>query len=298
MATRYLFYSHDGYGLGHVRRNSLIARAVLDTDPAAQVSLVTGLDVRPRWLRQGAAGPRAPRPADAQGDGRVLPPREAFLRGRPAAARAHLRDARRGRAARRRGRRPPPLRNGRRAPHRPRRWRGDAGPRWCSACGTSSTSRRSSARRCEDSAGRTSRTSTTRSSSTVTRHFVDHEAEYGLRLPLHYCGWVVGTTRAEPSGAATCSSSPPAAVATEPPSSSMGAQLLAHRTDLVGLFAPGPYAGADAMRRLGQLVPGRARVVSPLDACGQVVLARGARSCAWRATTPPSRHWRRGNVRS
>ena len=30
---RYLFYSHDGYGLGHVRRNSLIARAVLKADP-------------------------------------------------------------------------------------------------------------------------------------------------------------------------------------------------------------------------------------------------------------------------
>ena len=54
MVGRYLFYSHDGYGLGHVRRNSLIARAVLATDPAAQVSLVTGIEVRPRWLRQAA----------------------------------------------------------------------------------------------------------------------------------------------------------------------------------------------------------------------------------------------------
>src|SRR5688500_6951935 len=54
VVARYLFYSHDGYGLGHVRRNSLIARAVLDLDPAAEVSLVTGLDVRPRWLRQAA----------------------------------------------------------------------------------------------------------------------------------------------------------------------------------------------------------------------------------------------------
>src|SRR4029079_9750042 len=49
-----LFIAHDGYGLGHVRRNSLIARAVLDTDPTAEVTLVTGLDVRPRWLRQAA----------------------------------------------------------------------------------------------------------------------------------------------------------------------------------------------------------------------------------------------------
>src|SRR5690242_16136760 len=54
LVGRYLFYSHDGYGLGHVRRNSVIARAVLATDPAAQVSLVTGIEVRPRWLRQAA----------------------------------------------------------------------------------------------------------------------------------------------------------------------------------------------------------------------------------------------------
>ena len=52
VATRYLFYSHDGYGLGHVRRNSLTAQAVLDRDPAAHVSLVTGIDARPRWLRE------------------------------------------------------------------------------------------------------------------------------------------------------------------------------------------------------------------------------------------------------
>ena len=50
MATRYLFYSHDGYGLGHARRNSLIGRAVLDADPTARVTLVTGLRVRPPWL--------------------------------------------------------------------------------------------------------------------------------------------------------------------------------------------------------------------------------------------------------
>ncbi|NUS51480.1 MAG: hypothetical protein HOQ22_10625, partial [Nocardioidaceae bacterium] len=50
--SHYLFYSHDGYGLGHVRRNSLIAQAVLDEDPDARVSLVTGLAVRPRWLTE------------------------------------------------------------------------------------------------------------------------------------------------------------------------------------------------------------------------------------------------------
>jgi predicted glycosyltransferase len=45
-----LFYSHDGYGLGHVRRNSLIADALLEADPTNEVTIVTGLARRPRWL--------------------------------------------------------------------------------------------------------------------------------------------------------------------------------------------------------------------------------------------------------
>jgi predicted glycosyltransferase len=48
--SRYLFSSHDGYGLGHVRRNSLIAAAIVARDPEAEIVLVTGLAVRPRWL--------------------------------------------------------------------------------------------------------------------------------------------------------------------------------------------------------------------------------------------------------
>ncbi len=47
---RYLFSSHDGFGLGHTRRNSLIAHALLDADPTATVTLVTGLDVAHPWL--------------------------------------------------------------------------------------------------------------------------------------------------------------------------------------------------------------------------------------------------------
>ena len=47
---RYLFSSHDGFGLGHTRRNALVARAVLAEDPGAEVTLVTGLPVRPGWL--------------------------------------------------------------------------------------------------------------------------------------------------------------------------------------------------------------------------------------------------------
>ena len=47
--ARYLFFSHDGFGLGHVRRNTLVARALLARDPDAEVTIVTGLAVRPTW---------------------------------------------------------------------------------------------------------------------------------------------------------------------------------------------------------------------------------------------------------
>lgn len=49
--SRFLFSSHDGYGLGHVRRNVLIAREVLRLDPSAQITLVTGVPRRPAWLQ-------------------------------------------------------------------------------------------------------------------------------------------------------------------------------------------------------------------------------------------------------
>ncbi len=53
MRSRYLFWSHDGFGLGHVRRNSLIAAAILAREPDAEIVLVTGLAVRPAWLGAG-----------------------------------------------------------------------------------------------------------------------------------------------------------------------------------------------------------------------------------------------------
>ncbi|MFN0090308.1 MAG: glycosyltransferase family protein [Acidimicrobiales bacterium] len=53
MRSRYLFWSHDGFGLGHVRRNSLIAAAILVHEPDAEIVLVTGVAVRPSWLGAG-----------------------------------------------------------------------------------------------------------------------------------------------------------------------------------------------------------------------------------------------------
>ncbi len=48
-ARRYVFFSHDGYGVGHLRRNSIIAHEILAQDPSAEVSLVTGVRRLPAW---------------------------------------------------------------------------------------------------------------------------------------------------------------------------------------------------------------------------------------------------------
>lgn len=49
---RYLFFSHDGYGLGHVRRNSVIAQALERAEPNASVTIVTGVPNRIGWLER------------------------------------------------------------------------------------------------------------------------------------------------------------------------------------------------------------------------------------------------------
>lgn len=48
--ARYVFFSHDGFGVGHVRRNTLIAQEVLRLQPSASVTVVTGISARPSWL--------------------------------------------------------------------------------------------------------------------------------------------------------------------------------------------------------------------------------------------------------
>ena len=49
--NHYLLFSHDGFGLGHSRRNSLIALALLRRDRDARVTLVSGLPWTPRWMQ-------------------------------------------------------------------------------------------------------------------------------------------------------------------------------------------------------------------------------------------------------
>jgi predicted glycosyltransferase len=50
----YVFTSHDGFGLGHVRRNVVIAAALLRRDPWARVTVVTGVADQLAWLRHPA----------------------------------------------------------------------------------------------------------------------------------------------------------------------------------------------------------------------------------------------------
>src|SRR6266516_2281024 len=42
--VRFLFYSHDGLGLGHTRRNLAIAAALVERCPQASVLLASGTD--------------------------------------------------------------------------------------------------------------------------------------------------------------------------------------------------------------------------------------------------------------
>ncbi|MGG5258222.1 glycosyltransferase family protein [Phycicoccus avicenniae] len=56
---RVVLTSHDGFGLGHARRNSRIAAAVRAQDPDAEITLVTGLASEHEWL--GADGVRVVR---------------------------------------------------------------------------------------------------------------------------------------------------------------------------------------------------------------------------------------------
>ncbi len=45
-----VLFSHDGYGLGHVRRNTLIAKAMVAVDPTVRPIVVTGIGRQPDWL--------------------------------------------------------------------------------------------------------------------------------------------------------------------------------------------------------------------------------------------------------
>ena len=81
--SRFLFFSHDGFGLGHARRNTVIAREVLAADPDAQIVLVTGVGKRVAWLDGEEHVRGRARAAAAQGLRRRLPQRDDAVRRAP-----------------------------------------------------------------------------------------------------------------------------------------------------------------------------------------------------------------------
>src|SRR3954447_15711348 len=275
MVTRYLFYSHDGYGLGHVRRNSLIARAVLATDPTASVTLVTGIGARPRWLRdtERVRIHRVP-PMLKATDGSYRHEELSFEQAVLERQRifASLVEEER-----------PDVVVVDRHPY------GTAGELRAGAGGGPAAAlavpRRQGAAVVLGLRDVLDEPAVVREELSGLgwagvedvyddilvygrQHFVDRGAEYGLTFPLHYCGWVVEQplrtrTDANLLVVAAGGGGDGAAVF------DLGARLLAHRADLVGLFAPGPYAGPDAVRRLDDLAPGRTRIMSASDACGR-----------------------------
>jgi len=265
VVTRYLFYSHDGYGLGHVRRNSLIAQAVLDTDPDAAVTVVTGLTARPRWL-EGSDRVRVHRvpPLLKGADGSYRHETMSFedaVRERERIFTALVEDER------------PEVVVVDRHPY------GTAGEL---RAGLDLARRQGASvvlglRDVLDEPSVVRREIRGLGWAGVedvyddilvygARHFLDHEVEYELALDLHYCGWVVerpGRSQVDPHLLVVAAGGGGDGAGVF----ELGAQLLAHHPEMAGLFAPGPYAGSEALRRLTELVAGRARIVGPSEAC-------------------------------
>lgn len=267
MATQYLFSSHDGYGLGHIRRNSLIAQAVLDADPSAQVTLVTGLDVRTRWLHDSprARVHRVP-PLLKSTDGSYRNQQLSFedaVRCRERVF-AEVVDAER-----------PDVVLVDRHPY------GTAGElrsglalaRGHGAAvvlGLRDVLDEPEVVRAEMSGGGWEGVGDLFDDVLVygRPHLVDHEAEYGLARTPTYCGWVVERVRPARSlgnllVVAAGGGGDGAAVF------ELATRLLDERPDLHALFAPGPYADIDAVRRAGHALHGRARIADHSVACGR-----------------------------
>src|SRR5438093_13352759 len=60
-SLRFLFYSHDGLGLGHTRRNLAVAAAVVELCPEASVLIASGTaDAHPLGLPPRVDVPRLP----------------------------------------------------------------------------------------------------------------------------------------------------------------------------------------------------------------------------------------------
>jgi predicted glycosyltransferase len=275
--TTYLFYSHDGFGLGHARRSSLIGRAVLDADPAAEVVLMTGVPARLDWLD---AEPRfrvlrmPPLLKDSQGSyrGGALPFEEAVARRRSlfeATVEAHR----------------PDVVVVDRHPY------GTAGEL---RAGLQNAARKGAAvvlglRDVLDDPGVVTAELEGEGWAGVPElftsilvygapHLVDHVAEYGLPMQPHYCGWVVCAAPRSPLH--------PKLIAVAAGGGGDGAQvfalgrgLLRLRSDWRGVLAPGPYADLRAGAVADPEVSGRMQVLQRTTSCDRLFAEAAAVLC-------------------
>lgn len=277
MATRYLFYSHDGFGLGHVRRNVMIARAVLEADPAAAVTLITGLAVRPGWLGS-TRGLRVvwvpPLLKDATGGYRSSGmPFEQALGVRAARFAAEVVWI---------------------APHvvvvdrHPYGTAGELRPGLEQARNDGAAvvlglrdvldEPRIVA---EELGGEGWRDVPELFSEVLVygaRHFVDHELEYGLPVSPQYCGWVVpAPQRLRPEHELLAVAA--GGGGDGGPVFDLGAGLLEGRPRWSGVFAAGPYADRRSLTRSSRALLDRVTVVEEAGGCQDLFARAGAVLC-------------------
>jgi predicted glycosyltransferase len=264
--SRFLFVSHDGFGLGHARRNVVIAREVLAADPEAQIVLLTGVAERVGWLagREHLRVVRVPpllKGTDGAYRNGTMPFAEAVAR----RGQALVDEVRVGR---------PDVVVVDRHPF------GVAGEL---REGLELASRMSAAlvlglRDVLDEPSVVARELDGRGWDGVTELFdrvlvygapllVDHEAEYGLPVAPEYCGWVVGrptrpTARQHRLLAIAAGGGGDGA-----PVFRLGSRLVELRAAWRGVVAAGPYAVRSA--GLGpDAGGGRLRVVDRVQSCG------------------------------
>lgn len=265
---RYLFFSHDGFGLGHLRRNWLIASALLRRDPMAAVTIVTGVPRLPPWVDTRAEVVQVPpllkdsagayRPAGMSFDAAVSRRGAAFadLVQRRAPAVVVVDRHPYGTAGELR----PGLEQAR-----------SLGARLVLGLRDVLDERSVVA---EELAGRGWRDVPEVYDEALVygaRHLCDHEAEYGLPIAPRYCGWV--TERVPPV--------PPAprvlAVAAGGGGDGegvfrLGVGLLERRDDWLGIVAAGPYADMGVLAALARRSAARRRlrVVTDASGCGRL----------------------------
>lgn len=271
---RFLLVSHDGFGLGHVRRNALLADALQVLDPGAAVTVVTGIRHRMRWLeRPGVRVVRVP-PLLKDPDGAyrsagmpfetALAVREAAFRAEVAAGpdvvvvdrhpygtggelRAGLVDARRRGAAIVLG-----LRDVLDAPEVVRAE--IAGRGWDGVDGLFD-----------------------RVLVYGSPAVCDHEAEYGLPLAPTYCGWVADRVpaprAADPLLAVAAGGGGDGADVFR-----LGTGVLRLRPGWHGVVAAGPYARPELLRLLAgdPRLAGRLRLTRPRAGCARLFAEAGA----------------------